>query len=87
MDVIAHDLFTAQPIQGIHLRQISPNNVESLESYMLSGAHTYFFRHISHDFPDVLAAGILLETVKAMERSRSRNIVSDVVFLNVGASA
>ncbi|KAI9658082.1 MAG: hypothetical protein M1821_002742 [Bathelium mastoideum] len=49
------------------------------------GAHTYFFRHVFHDWPDAPCVKILERTVAAMRRGHSRIVVSDIVLPNVGA--
>ena len=52
-----------------------------------AGAHTYFFRHIFHDWPDKSCREILLQTIPAMRRNYSRIIIMDAVLPSMGASA
>lgn len=49
-------------------------------------AHTYFFRHIFHDWPDTACGQILQHTVAAMRRGHSRIVIVDAVLPNVGVA-
>ena len=51
------------------------------------GAHTYFFRHIFHNWPDRACHQILRQTVLAMKRQYSCIIIMDPVLPNLQATA
>ena len=51
-----------------------------------AAAHTYFFRHIFHDWSDQSSREILLQTIRAMKRNYSRIVIMDAVLPSVGAS-
>ncbi|KAF7874755.1 hypothetical protein EAF04_001930 [Stromatinia cepivora] len=52
----------------------------------IQGAHTYFFRHIFHDWPDSACVKILRQTIPAMKKDYSRILIVDSVLPDVGAS-
>lgn len=79
---MAYDFFTLQPIKGKiysvpYIQRLSNNRTE---------AHTYFFRHIFHDWPDSSCRTILQQTIPAMKRGYSRLLIADSVLPNFGAS-
>ncbi|KAL8828619.1 MAG: hypothetical protein Q9191_002478 [Dirinaria sp. TL-2023a] len=50
------------------------------------GAHTYYLRHVLHDWPDTACRVILRQTIVAMTRGYSRVVVVDAVLPDVDAS-
>ncbi|KAM0162898.1 hypothetical protein ACHAPG_001605 [Botrytis cinerea] len=52
----------------------------------IKGAHTYFFRHIFHDWPDNVCIKILQQTTLAMQKGYSRILIVDSVLPDMGAS-
>ena len=81
VELMMHDFFTAQPIKGTFVPQACPDP----QLTELKGAHTYFFRHIFHDWPDSASLVILRQTVTAMS-STSRIVIADMVLPDTGAS-
>jgi hypothetical protein len=80
VEIMAYDFFTAQLVKSMFSPPPSDN------SLMCIDAHTYFFRHVIHDWPDSACRSILRQTVSAMKKGYSRLIIVDVVLPNVGAS-
>lgn len=50
----------------------------------VKGAHTYYLRHVLHDWPDAACKAILRNTVEAMRKGYSRVVVVDAVLPNTG---
>ena len=49
------------------------------------GAHTYYLRHVLHNWPDAACTAILRQTVEAMTKGYSRLVVVNQVLPYVGA--
>lgn len=52
----------------------------------IKGALAYLFRHVLHDWPDQLAREILLQTVPALVKGKSRILIAERVLPNLGCS-
>lgn len=81
VELMVHDFFTPQPIKGTFVPQACPD-LQLTES---KGAHTYFLRHIFHDWPDSASLAILRQIVAAMLPT-SRIVIADMVLPDTGAS-
>ena len=80
---MAYDFFTPQPIQGTS--SSLSTTVRRLYRSKFAAAHTYFFRHVFHDWSDRSSREILLQTIPAMKRNYSRIVIMDAVLPSVGA--
>ncbi|KAL6716758.1 hypothetical protein ACLMJK_006326 [Lecanora helva] len=70
---------SSEDVQAMSYDFFTPQPIQS--------AHTYFFRHIFHDWPDSSCQKILMQTIPAMKRGFSRIIIMDAVLPSKGASA
>ncbi|CAF9941853.1 MAG: hypothetical protein ALECFALPRED_009355 [Alectoria fallacina] len=70
---------SSEEVQGMAYDFFTPQPVQA--------AHTYFFRHIFHDWPDQSCREILLNTIPAMKPNYSRIVIMDHVIPSTGASA
>lgn len=80
---MAHDYFAPQPVQGQY--PISGLLYRAVAED-LSGAYTYYFRHVLHDQPDEACRRILKATASAMKAGYSRLVIMDAVLSSMGAS-
>lgn len=66
-------------VEGLSHDFFTPNPIK--------GAHTYFFRHIFHDWSDTESRQILQATISAMKPGYSRIVISDAVVGDVVANS
>ncbi|KAF7954945.1 uncharacterized protein EAE97_000204 [Botrytis byssoidea] len=98
---ILNDLRVARPdLQGGMIVQDLPKEIDGREPtpgirsmahdfftpQPIKGAHTYFFRHIFHDWPDNACIKILQRTIPAMKKGYSRILIVDSILPDMGAS-
>ncbi|KAK6607355.1 hypothetical protein H4I95_05004 [Botrytis cinerea] len=99
---VLDDLRMARPdLQGGMIVQDLPKEIDGREPTPVLGvwrmifsllnqlkvrAHTYFFRHIFHDWPDNVCIKILQQTTLAMQKGYSRILIVDSVLPDMGAS-
>ncbi|KAF7957958.1 hypothetical protein EAE96_003525 [Botrytis aclada] len=98
---VLNDLRMARPdLQGGMIVQDLPKEIDGREPtpgvrsmahdfftpQPIKGAHTYFFRHIFHDWPDNACIKILQQIIPAMKKGYSRILIVDLVLPDVGAS-
>ncbi|KAL9621153.1 MAG: hypothetical protein Q9160_004404 [Pyrenula sp. 1 TL-2023] len=70
-------------------RQPNPGAIEAMAydfftPQPVKGAHTYYLRHVLHEWPDAACKAILRNTVEAMTKGYSRLVVVDAVLPNTG---
>ena len=82
VEVMVHDFFTEQPIQGM---TFPPQLFNVL--MMMSGARTYFLHHILHDWSDGYCLDILKHIRAAMKPKYSKLLIHELILPDTGANA
>lgn len=90
IEPMAHDFFNPQPVQGKQPPTIptapSIGRTNTFIGY-ITGALVYFIRRVLHDWPDEEVRQILAHQADAMDRERSRILITETIIPEIGATA
>lgn len=90
IEPMAHDFFNPQPVSGKQPPTIptapSIGRTNTLIGY-ITGALVYFIRRVLHDWPDEEVRQILAHQADAMDRERSRILITETIIPEIGATA
>ncbi|KAG8532439.1 uncharacterized protein KY384_002316 [Bacidia gigantensis] len=82
-ELMAHDFFTSQPVQGRHPSQLDKKTAKMMQI----GARAYYLHSVLHDWDDASCLKILKNLVPALKPGFSKILINEYVVPDQGAAS